>query len=186
MVKVAIVCEGKNDRDFLQALISHLGLDVVNRIIFYIFRCKSELLNPDHDRYLDLKLEIEAGQITKTLFVVDADNVKSDAIKGGYENTQEALDFLMAKLNITTISQSHIFCDPETKLGYLESFILSTISEAEKNCIERFLDCSQFHSKESHKDIINKLYNIAYPPPHYNFSHPNFEPLKAVLTQLFT
>lgn len=79
MVKVAIVCEGKNDRDFLQALISHLGLAVVNRIIFYIFRCKSELLNPDHDRYLDLKLEIEAGQITKTLFVVDADNVKSDA-----------------------------------------------------------------------------------------------------------
>jgi len=187
MVKVAIVCEGKNDRDFLQALISHLGLAVVNQINFYIFRGKSELLNPDHDRYLDdLKLEIEAGQISKILFVVDADNDESDAIKGGYENTQTALDALMAKLDVITISQSHIFCDPKTKLGYLESFVLSTISEAEKNCIERFLECSQFHSKESHKAILNQIYKTAYPNAPYNFSHPNFERLKAVLTQLFT
>ena len=168
----------------MQELLSHLDF-ALERANFYIFRGKSELLNPTHGRYGDLKLEIEAGQIGKILFVVDADNDQSDAKKGGYDNTQTALNSLIGQLSITAISQSYIVCDPQTKLGYLESLILSTIPEAEKNCIERFLDCSQFHSKEDHKTILNQIYKTAYPNAPYNFAHAHFDPLKSALTQLF-
>lgn len=184
MVKVAIVCEGKNDRDFLQELISHIGI-ALKQANFYIFRGKSELLNPAHERYGDLKLEVEAGQIEKILFVVDADNEQGDAVNGGYDNTQTALNSLIQQLDITDISKTHIVCDPATKSGYLESFILSTIPEAEKNCIKRFLECSHFHSKENHKAILNQIYKTAYPNSPYNFAHPHFDPLITALTQLF-
>ncbi|MDP3010193.1 MAG: hypothetical protein Q8N30_14130 [Methylococcales bacterium] len=65
MVGVAIVCEGKNDRDFLEEIINHhLGSDTKN-INFYIFRGKSDLLQATHQRYENLQNLINAGQIKK-------------------------------------------------------------------------------------------------------------------------
>ena len=75
--------------------------------------------------------------------------------------------------------------DPETNIGYLESFILSTIPTAQRNCIEGFLACSQFKSKESHKAILNQIYKLAYPNAPYNFEHHFFKPLINELTNLF-
>jgi len=184
MVNVAIVCEGKNDQVFLKELISHLGF-ANDRANFYIFRGKSELFNPDQERYSDLKLETDAGQIGNILFVVDADNEQGDAIKGGYENTQTALNSLIEQLDIAAISQLFIVCDPTTRTGYLESLILSTIPLEQRNCIESFLACSQFRSKENHKAILNQIYKTAYPDAPYDFAHPHFDKLKLVLTGLF-
>lgn len=185
MVGVAIVCEGKNDRGFLEEIINHhLGSDIKN-ISFYIFRGKSDLLQATHQRYENLQNLINAGQIKKVLFVIDADNRENDNIFGGYENTQTSLDNTIEKLKITDISQTYIMCDPETKLGYLESLILSTINPEQRNCIECFLNCSQFESKENHKAILNQIYNLAYPNAPYDFSHQHFDELKSKLTQLF-
>ena len=151
MVGVAIVCEGKNDRDFLEEIINHhLGSDTKN-INFYIFRGKSDLLQATHQRYENLQNLINAGQIKKVLFVVDADNRKNDNIFGGYENTKTSLNNTIEQLGLISISQTYIMCYPETKLGYLESLILSTIDPAQRNCIECFLNCytSKFRVSES-------------------------------------
>ncbi len=92
---------------------------------------------------------------------------------------------IIKELELIEISHIYIMCDPATKTDYLESFILSTIPDAERNCIKTFLDCSQFKSKENHKAILNQIYNLAYPNAPYNFEHPHFNDLKSTLTQLF-
>ena len=76
-------------------------------------------------------------------------------------------------------------CDPSTQTGYLESFILSTISTAQKRCIETFLNCSNFNSRENHKAILNQIYKLAYPNAPYDFEHAHFDLLKAELNNLF-
>ncbi len=76
-------------------------------------------------------------------------------------------------------------CDPMKKIGYLESLILSTISPEQRACIESFLACSQFESKENHKAILNQIYNMAYPNAPYDFAHSHFDELKTKLRELF-
>lgn len=184
MLNVAILCEGKNDRDFFKTLIDHLGFDK-KRVNFYIFGGKSKFFELINIKYIDLKLEISNGQIEKVLFVVDADDVENDAIYGGFDNTQNALNTIIEQLGIQDVNHTYIMCDPVTKTGYLESLILSTIPDTQKKCIERFLECSQFKSKENHKAILNQIYNIAYPDAPYDFEHPYFDSLKTELTHLF-
>jgi len=184
MVNVAILCEGINDRKFIETLISDLGFSK-NNANFYIFGGKSKFFELDNTKYRDLKLEIESGQIEKVFFILDADDVKNDIVYGGFENTQIALNKIIIELGLEAVSRTYIVCDPITKTGYLESFILSTIPETQKNCIEDFLKCSQFKSKENHKAILNRIYNIAYPKAPYNFEHHHFELLKIELTNLF-
>jgi hypothetical protein len=184
MVNIAIVCEGKNDKEFLETLISHIGFDK-SKANFYIFGGKSKFFELANTKYKDLKLEIDSGQIEKVLFVLDADDATTDIVYGGFENTQKELNVVINQLGIENISHAYVMCDPTTKIGYLESFILSTIPEGQRNCIKNFLECSQFKSKENHKAILNQIYNIAYPKAPYNFEHHHFEPLKTQLTHLF-
>lgn len=132
-----------------------------------------------------LRQGVETDRIKKILFIVDADDIKNDAVHGGFENTAKALSEIIIQLNFQDVSSTYIMCDPTTKIGYLESFILSTIPEQQKNCIERFLECSQFKSKENHKAILNQIYNMAYPNAPYDFAHPHFEELKTKLKNLF-
>ena len=188
MVSVAIVCEGKDDKAFFETLISHLVSHLVfneKNANFYILGGKSNLFDVDNKRFKDLKLEIDGGQIEKVLFVVDADDVKTDAVYGGFENTQTALNNIIKQLDLKDIAHTYIMCDPATKTGYLESFILSTIPTAQRICIEGFLACSQFKSKENHKTILNQIYKLAYPNAPYDFQHPHFKPLINELTDLF-
>ena len=184
MVNVAILCEGRNDKEFIEVLISHLGFDK-NSAIFYIFGGKSKFFELDNSKYRDLKLELDSGQIEKVFFVLDADDIKNDTIYGGFENSHTALHYLIKQLGLEAVSRTYIVCDPATKMGYLESLILSTIPETQRNCIEGFLECSQFKSKENHKAILNQIFNIAYPEEPYNFEHHHFESLKIELTNLF-
>jgi hypothetical protein len=185
MVKKAIVCEGKNDRVFFEKLIKHLGFSEKD-INFYPLDGKSEFFKSANKKYQDLKLEVMSEQIGRVLFVVDADDERSDKKYGGFENTQRALNTLIAELGFSEISQTFIMCDPLTKTGYLESLILSSISEKQRNCIACFLECSEFKSKESHKEILNRIYNLAYPNAPFNFEHKNFTELKQILNNLFS
>ncbi len=185
MVKIAIVCEGKSDKEFLKKVIAHLGFPE-NNASFYTLGGKSKFFDLTNKSYQDIKLEIKSGQIDNILFVVDADDEKSDMKNGGYENTQLALNALISELGFNLISQTYIMCDPITKTGYLESLILSTISEKQRNCISCFLNCSEFKEKENHKAILNEIYNLGYPNSPFNFKHQNFNSLKEKLKNIFS
>jgi hypothetical protein len=67
----------------------------------------------------------------------------------------------------------------------LESLILSTMPADQNNCILSFLNCSKFQSKEKHKIVLTKIYEILYPNTPYDFSHAHFDELKSKLLALF-
>lgn len=189
-MNVAIICEGYNDVEFFKNLINHLSkngeitISDETEVKFYPCGGKTNVLDVNYRKYKDLKSELVRTK--NILFVVDADDIKNDALYGGYENTQNALNEIIAKLEFQEVSSTYIMCDPISKTGYLESFFLSTIPEQQRNCIEQFLECSQFKSKENHKAILNQIYNIAYPNAPYNFAHSHFEELKEKLISLFS
>lgn len=188
MKSIAILHEGNNkkthDKELICLLMQHLGLDM-ELVDFYGMGSKSEFFKADNSNYRLLKARVEAEQLRKLLFVADADYSKDNACFGGYENTQRELNNIIEKLGVTTISHTYIMCDPETKTGYLESFILATIPNPQRQCIERFLDCSEFPSKENHKAILHNIYKLAYPAAPYDFEHAYFDELKDKLRSLF-
>jgi len=188
MVKVAILHEGNakktNDNELLKLLIQELELDS-DKIVFFGMGVKSNFFKSEHPSYKNLKNLIECEEINKLLFVVDADYEHNDKKHGGYKNTENALKNIIDELGFQDYSDIYIVCDPKTKEGYLESLILSTIPEQHNLCIQNFLSCSEFKSKENHKSILNQIYKIAYPNKPYDFSHENFDTLKQKLRNLF-
>ena len=188
MVKVAILHEGNSqknyDNELLKLLIENLGLDV-KQVKFFGMGSKSNFFKADNSNYKELQTDLELENISKVLFFVDADDVKNDNLYGGYENTEKALQEIIQKLSLKKRADYFITCDPKNKSGYLESFILSTIPKEQKECIDTFLECSQFKSKENDKVILNKIYKMAYPNTPYDLKHENFSELKQKLSDLF-
>ncbi|MEZ5673063.1 MAG: DUF3226 domain-containing protein [Thiotrichaceae bacterium] len=184
MKSIAIICEGKTDMEFIRGVVKHLDFKQ-EQVDFYVMGSKSRFFDKTDKKYRELKLRVEADQIVKVLFMIDADNAEKDQVYGGFENTQRELMLIIKQLGFAEISQVFITCDPTTKTGYLESLILSTLCEKQRACIQRFLDCSEFKSKEDHKAIINQVYKTAYPEAPYNFEHQHFNELKQQLTELF-
>ena len=188
MVKVAILHEGNskktNDNELLKLLLKELNLDF-NRVEFFGVGAKSNFFKSDNMSYKFLNKEINNRNISKVLFVVDADYEENDITYGGYENTEKKLNTIRKSLSIEGISDIYITCDPSDRCGYLESLILSSIPEKQKECIETFLECSEFKSKENHKSILNQIYKTAYPNAPFDFSHKNFDQLKTKLKNLF-
>jgi hypothetical protein len=189
MKPIAILHEGNSkkthDNELLQSLIKHLALDVT-LVDFYGVGGKSNFFTGECKSYQELMPRIQADQVEKVLFVIDADAEKDDAKYSGYENTQQQIQIMIQTLGIQDISDFYITCNPSTKTGYLESLILSTIPEKQKQCITQFLSCSEFESKEHHKDILHRIYNLAYPKAPFNFEHPHFNELKDKLKRLFS
>ena len=185
---IAILHEGNakktNDNKLLKLLLKDLNLDE-ERVRFFGFGNKSNFFKEDFVSYKELINEIEEESILKVLFVVDADYKKDNEVYGGYKNTKNELDKIIHILGIKDISDIYITCNPTTKDGYLESLILSSIPKEQKECIETFLECSEFKSKENHKAILNEIYRSAYPNAPYNFTSPNFDELKQKLKNLF-
>lgn len=174
---VAILHEGKSiDKSFFQLLLDDLKLNA-SQVNFYGMGTKSNFFNREFAHYQDLSLEIERENIDKVLFIIDADE--------SFEQTETKLLTIMDELQITAISHYYIACDPNTKKGYLESLILSSLSEEQKTCINDFLTCSDFKSKTHDKSIFNIIYKNAYPNAPFDFSHANFAPLKEKLINLF-
>lgn len=189
MVKVAILHEGSRndktaDKKLIKSLIEKLALPN-SSIDYYAFGSKNEFFKTTNPNYIELKEFVKAERIDKILFIVDADHEKDDAIYKGYQNTENELKKVIDELGFQDIARFYIVCDPDTKTGYLESLILASLPEQKRNCIERFVECSQINPKQMHKTIVNHLYAIAYPDPPYNFDHPYFDGLKAELTKLF-
>jgi len=188
MVKAAILHEGNDkdttDKKLIKSVLGNLALDAES-VFFDGFGSKSNFFNIDNPKYSRLKNFVEAGQIDKILFIVDADYEKDDAKYKGFENTENELKNIINALGFQDIARFYIVCDPDTKTGYLESLILASLPEQKRNCIERFVKCSEINPKQIHKTIINHLYTIAYPDPPYNFDHSYFDELKAELKKLF-
>ncbi|SMM99555.1 hypothetical protein SPONL_669 [uncultured Candidatus Thioglobus sp.] len=183
MKDIAICFEGINDKDFLQLFLKRLGLDE-NRVEFFRMGGKSNFFKPA--KYQELKHNIEAEMINKVLFMLDVDNEKTDAKFNGLQNTQTEIDKTIAELGFKNVNvETCLIYDPETKDGYLESLILSTIPGEHKKCVNDFLDCSKFKDKTSQKAILHQIYKTAYPSCAYDFSHSNFSDLKTKLTNLF-
>ncbi len=185
---IAILHEGnaKNtaDNQLIKLLIKNLSLDE-KEVSFFGFGAKSNFFKTDFPAYKELLSEIDETIISKVLFIIDADYVKNDKKCGGLKKTKLELENIINELELSTISDIYVTCNPETNDGYLESLILSSIPQKEKECIEAFLDCSEFKSKENHKSILNQIYKIAYPNAPFDFSHRNFDELKEKLQNLF-
>ena len=185
---VAILHEGNAqntaDNKLLRLLIEKLELNI-KEIRFFGLGSKSNFFKEEYRAYKELLPEIKEGAFSKVLFVLDADYKGNDTTYGGFENTLEKMIALRKELNIYEISDLYITCDFDTKEGYLESLILSSIPQKQKECIETFLDCSEFKSKENDKAILNQIYNNAYPNAPYDFSSDKFNVLKQKLNKLF-
>lgn len=188
MVKVAILHEGNADKsldnEILKLLLTKIDFNI-NQVEFFGFGNKSNFFKKDNPKYKRLKLQIDEQEINKILFVVDADYKVNDSTYGGLENTTNELNNIIRELSFSSCSDIYVTCDPSKDEGYLESLILSTISKEQKECIETFLKCSDFESKENHKAILNQIYKSAYPKAPYDFSHKNFDDLKLKLQNLF-
>lgn len=187
-MKVAILHEGNskktNDNGLIKLLLEDLNLDE-NRVEFFGFGPKSNFYKTDYIKYKNLKLGIEEESINKILFILDADKEENDNTYGGLEKTKLELEKVIAELGLADLSNIYVTCDPKTQDGYLESLILSSIPIKHKECIETFLECSEFKSKENHKSILNQIYKRAYPNVPFDLSHPNFDALKEKLHNLF-
>jgi hypothetical protein len=173
----AILHEGKSiDKSFFQLLLDNLKLDK-DAVRFYGMGTKSNFFNVEHIQYKTLKDDILDTPISKVLFIIDADE--------SFENTKEKLKKTIEELGLNEISDFYIACNQETEKGYLESIILSSLPNEQKECIENFLKCSEFKSKTHDKSILNEIYKKAYPNAPYDFSHKNFNELKQKLQNLF-
>ncbi len=176
-MSIAIICEGKNDQEFLGEFIDFLGFNI-NQVDFYIFGGKSFIFNSDHPKY-QKGLLVELEGIDKILFVVDADYEDN-----AFDKTQKDLDQVIDTLELGKLSQTYIMCDPKTKKGYLESLILSTLEPEQKKCIECFLTCTGWKPEKGDKTVYHRLYKTGYPNPQHNFKHKNFKKLKDLLFNL--
>lgn len=185
---IAILHEGNAnktaDNELIKLLLKSLDLDE-KKVSFFGFGTKGNFFKEKIPAYQELLTDIKEKNISKILFVVDADYLKNDKTYGGFENTQRELNKIIKELEIKDISDIYITRDPKTNDGYLESLILSSIPQEQKECIETFLNCSKFKSKENDKAILNQIYKSAYPNAPFDFNHPNFNELKQKLQNLF-
>lgn len=188
-MRVAILHEGhagkSEDNWLLKKLLELQGLDE-GRVSFYGMGSKSNFFKPDYKDYRELLPMIEADQISKVLFIMDADFQSDDGVHGGYDNCLAALKAMSASLGIDGVCEFYICYDPATKEGNLESLLLSTLDDKKKTCINDFLTCSNFKAKGSSKAILNQVYKTAYPEAPYDFEHENFNELKGKLAVLLS
>ena len=181
---VKIICEGVADVKNIKKLLTFLEISFIDDDFLWT-NGKSLLLNKDLDRYTILLKKIEDGFIQKVLFILDADDFENDQSLCGIENTMNKIETLQKDLKIEKISDYYIACDPNTKKGYFESLLLSTIDDEVKKCYEDFRVCSQLNSKAVDKNILTELHNLTKPEKPYDFNHPNFKDIKQKLEKLF-
>ncbi len=188
MVKLAVCHEGHAnkslDNEIIKLLLQDLNLDI-GRVEFYGFGSKSNFYKKDYKVYKNLQMAFQEQEIKKILFVLDADNEENDNIFGGHVKTGRGLRTILSDLKLSSISDFYISRNPITHTGNIESLLLSTIPEEQKECIDDFLQCSEFKAKGNDKALLRQIYKLAYPHTPYNFKHENFDELKEKLQNLF-
>ncbi|MDD2776131.1 MAG: hypothetical protein PHU06_09255 [Gallionella sp.] len=195
MKSIWILHEGNakktHDNALICLLIEHLSqsnpaisLDMVE---FHGMGTKSNFFDSAHYPKL-LKDGVATDRISKVLLVVDADYVADNAQYGGFDNTQKELNNVIAELGFESVCETYVMCDPTTKTGCLETFILSMVEPDRKKCLDDFLKCAD---QKDMKRILFGIYNIAYPKyklkfetDSLDFSHPHFDELKNKLLAL--
>jgi len=181
---VKIICEGRTDKKKISELLNFLSI-LYTDDNFIVMGNKSNFFKLDNSEYKTLQQLIKADKIEKILFIIDADYQKDNNKYGGYKNTKEKIEKLLLDLDIKSICNYYITCHPNTKDGYLESLLLSTVDENLKKCYDEFLECINFKEKNNHKYIMEQLHKITQPNKPYDFNHKNFSKLKEKLIQLF-
>ncbi|QWF71810.1 hypothetical protein KEF85_04885 [Methylomonas paludis] len=187
MRAIAILHEGKKDnleQVLLLQLLQELKLPS-EKCQLYAMGSKSNFFKSEHVNYQRLGDLVNADQVDKILFVLDADDAKNDVKFGGYDNTSTHIQSMINTLGWQAISDFYIVCNPGTSSGYLESLVLASLPEHQRLCINNFLSCSEFRAKDHHKDIYRVIYEIAFPQAPWNFQHPHFQLLKEKLQALF-
>ncbi|MEN9372578.1 MAG: hypothetical protein RIR79_130 [Pseudomonadota bacterium] len=199
MKSIAILHEG-NDKNSLDAALikkllkNFLGLTedtIKEQVEFYGMGIKSNFFKTAHLPYKKLQQYVANGVTKKILFIIDADDVKNDARYGGFKNTESELNSIIEHLGLQAISSVYIMHDPNTedKTGYVESFLLSTLSSERMGCIMQFLICCGFELKEGDKSVYQRIFDskesLAHPFSPYNFDHENYNELKNKLKALF-
>ena len=188
MVKLAICHEGHTnkslDSQIIKLLLQDLNLDV-NRVEFYGFGSKSNFFKKDYKVYKNVQMAIEEQEIEKILFILDADNEEDDHFFGGYGKTVDGLRSVLSDLRLSSVSDFYISRNPNTHTGNIESLLLSSIPQEQKECIDNFLQCSEFKAKGNDKALLQQIYKLAYPDTPYNFKHKYFDELKEKLQNLF-
>ena len=181
---VRVICEGKSDVKQIKSILTFLKINF-KEYNFIFTNGKSFLVDSTTPTYKTLLEHIVNGFVQKILFVVDVDNVENDQSLSGKENTLSKIKNLQKDLNIEAISDYYLACDPQTKKGYFESLLLSTVDKEVIKCYEGFRTCSKLNSKAVDKNILTELHNLTKPEKPYDFEHPNFYELKEKLKNLF-
>jgi hypothetical protein len=182
---VAILFEGKSDKEFFHSLLDECHLDNYQidktQVVFKNFEGKDNLFNISHTHYNNIETDIAAGKIEKILLIVDADNETDPNPNRGYEASEKKLQEIIDNLGFDIPMDYHIMCDTNQK-GNLESFLLSVLEDNQKECIQKFRDCYKY-------ELTDKwVYNTFYKQKKYQFyyKHSNFTPLKQKLYDLFS
>jgi len=185
-VKAALLHEGTEDLNLIKQLASSLDFEFYERVQSYKMGKKSNFFDVGHADYRELLQLVEAEQIDKVLFVLDADDPRNDQVYGGYDNTLEELDKIVGDIGLKPIARIFICCDPQTGLGNIESLLLSTLDAQKKDCVEHFLECSEFGGADNDKAVLNAIYRKGFPNAPYDYSHEHFADLKAKISWLLS
>jgi len=177
---VAILFEGKTDRQFLEQICKTYELPL-DKIKYFNFEGKDNLFNISDSNYDELENDIKVLQkIDKILIVTDADNKNDPNPYRGFKATKNKLKETISKLDFDIPIDYYIMCD-ENKQGNLESFLLSVLDEEQKKCIDEFKKCYKYELND--KWVYNTFYKQKKHP--FDFEHPNFTLLKNKLMDLF-
>jgi uncharacterized protein YutE (UPF0331/DUF86 family) len=177
---VKIICEGSDDKTFLRLLLNDLkktsSVPDIENFDGYIEKMggKSKLLDSSKYRLLNKQI---GTKIKKVLFVFDCDFEEDDKLCGGMQNSIDAIESLIKKLDWKIEVDYYIF---NKNLDY---FIIDTLDKKDD-----FLACEEcFNLKELNKNrkILTCIYKSLYPKKPFDFSHQNFNKLKTKLKNLF-
>jgi hypothetical protein len=186
MVNTALIlCEGGDDVGFLNKFCKEYLKLNMNKL-------KIQKIGENNDKngksafweestYQVIKQEVNYGQYSKVLFMVDADYSENDAKYGGLANTEKALTQIISTLEFTQKAKYFIACDPTNGTGNLEHLILSTIDDTKKECINELLNCVLEMEVHSDKKIVLSSYEAIFKESPYNYTHENFNKLRELI-----
>ena len=177
---VKIICEGSDDKTFLRLLLNDLKKNSlvpdIKNFDSYIERMggKSKLLDSSKYRLLNKQI---GTKIKKVLFVFDCDFEEDDKLCGGMQNSIDAIESLIKKLDWEIEVDYYVF---NKNLDY---FIIDTLDKKENflGCEE----CFELKSLNKNRKILTCIYKSLYPKKPFDFSHQNFNELKTKLKNLF-
>jgi len=169
---VALLHEGKTDRAFFNNILKAYNLpNDEENIKYYDFGGVDNIFKLNNRHYDILEEEINVGKVSKALIVVDADYQ--------YEDRENNLKKLIEDLEFD-IEIDYFIMSGEDRTGNLESFLLSSLDDDQKECLKTFLDCYEHEFTQKH------IYNIFYKDKRhpFDFNTPVFNELKSKLENL--